>query len=287
MKHIKLLLAGSLMFALSFNYNTIQAQGIKDSSLYFMSNTSGLPSPYRKPGVDTLSIHYNNQDTIGFRVSGQKFFKTGNKIYVYNLLNKEDTVLLYDYDLIQGDTFVIRNSTCLVDSVKSIQYEDGKFYKEWYLSGSRQITWMENMGTSEGWIWHLDYVGDGSLLEAICHNNELIYWNFGTLPNGGEPEPTCNFDSLQHLLPVAEINYQNQIQIYPNPAGNEIHIQYPENSRNDYQIQFTDVHGRLVFSSPLKETKINTSDWPQGIYFLRIQDLNNDHYETHKIIISR
>jgi hypothetical protein len=75
--------------------------------------------------------------------------------------------------------------------------------------------------------------------------------------------------------------------VYPNPARDEINIQYPHNSGNNFQIQFIDAQGRIVFSLPRQETKINTTDWSQGIYFLKIQNLNNYHYETHKIIISR
>ncbi|MCO6494962.1 MAG: T9SS type A sorting domain-containing protein [Bacteroidetes bacterium] len=43
--------------------------------------------------------------------------------------------------------------------------------------------------------------------------------------------------------------------------------------------------GKTVYRSEEASPSISVKDLPSGIYFLQIQNLNNYHYETHKIII--
>jgi hypothetical protein len=270
MKNIKLLIISCLILSLFLSHNILPAQDIKDNSLYFMSTPGGLPSPYRKPWIDTLTITYNNHDTLAFSVSGQSFFKTGNKIYAYDLLGMTDTFLLFDYDLVVGDTFITNPNAGhlvnIVDSVRSVQYEDGNFYKEWFLSGSKNIKWMENLGSNKGWIWIFPHPANYvPALEAICHNSDVIYWNFGMLGDGSYPDPTCNFDSLRHILPVSEINYQNKISVFPNPTTSEIYISDIENGH----FEIINLLGKTMLQGTV-QNKINVLALTDGVYLIRI-----------------
>jgi hypothetical protein len=116
--------------------------------------------------------------------------------------------------------------------------------------------------------------------------------------SGGEywfKSAILKLDSYGCLVPgchatdnVVEIsNPKGLCLVYPNPARNEFYIQYPPELERDTKIQLSDLHGRIVFQSTTQQNTINTENLPSGIYFLQIKNLNNDHYETHKIIISR
>jgi hypothetical protein len=63
----------------------------------------------------------------------------------------------------------------------------------------------------------------------------------------------------------------NQINIYPNPASDEITLTR-ESSPNSTQVQVYDMQGKKVFSTEWKDAsiKINTQEWRNGIYTVRI-----------------
>ncbi len=68
-----------------------------------------------------------------------------------------------------------------------------------------------------------------------------------------------------------------QIQLYPNPAQNQIFIRYEGASRAYHTIRIYDCYGRVKMEDngqyPMK--KINIASLPQGIYFLKIEGDGN------------
>lgn len=66
----------------------------------------------------------------------------------------------------------------------------------------------------------------------------------------------------------------NAFSIYPNPAKNIVNIQINENSNSKYNnIQVYSVTGQLVHGSSFNtyKTQLNTSDWPTGVYFIKVE----------------
>ena len=82
-------------------------------------------------------------------------------------------------------------------------------------------------------------------------------------------------------------NETSDIDVYPNPADNLIVIEFNGFKETDMEIGVLNILGNTIYSAngiPSGENfKLQTSDWADGIYFLRISDPS--HTITKKIII--
>lgn len=68
----------------------------------------------------------------------------------------------------------------------------------------------------------------------------------------------------------------DQIALYPNPCGNQCFIRHDNGLLNN--IRITDICGRTIFEthSPNQFFKLNTSDWPSGIYSVIMEDTDGN-----------
>lgn len=78
-----------------------------------------------------------------------------------------------------------------------------------------------------------------------------------------------------------------EISLYPNPSNGTIYLKSSGNA--DYKISVTDVTGKIVHEQKINsqlvyEINLNQSN---GLYFLRITDLQNGHSKTEKLIIRK
>ena len=80
------------------------------------------------------------------------------------------------------------------------------------------------------------------------------------------------------------LDIQNAVKIYPNPVGNSINISFSSDEiRNSIgSIQIVDVSGRVLFQGEKAfiqqgEVNINTSEYPNGTYFLQLKNDNKSH----------
>ena len=88
----------------------------------------------------------------------------------------------------------------------------------------------------------------------------------GTIPNG-------------HTITTAGINFirNEDIRIFPVPAGNELHLELKE--MGSYIARIYDVTGRFVLGNPIhfnQSILLNTSWLETGTYLLQVQNLNGD-----------
>ena len=74
------------------------------------------------------------------------------------------------------------------------------------------------------------------------------------------------------------------MKIYPNPVGNSINISFSSDEiRNSIgSIQIVDVSGRILFQGDKTfiqqgEVNLNTSEYPNGTYFLQLKNDNKSH----------
>ena len=78
---------------------------------------------------------------------------------------------------------------------------------------------------------------------------------------------------------LLELNLFDQLNIYPNPVNNILHVDYP--SHNSYQITIADVAGRTVLH-PRNSRLIDMNVLPKGVYLLKIEE--NGASTVRKII---
>lgn len=82
--------------------------------------------------------------------------------------------------------------------------------------------------------------------------------------------------AFEYLAPVAiQPGASDQIvfQLFPNPASDHVTFQFSE--KGDYQLTVGNMLGQTVWQTEIKEgreTSINISDWPKGIYWVKPQD---------------
>lgn len=97
---------------------------------------------------------------------------------------------------------------------------------------------------------------------------------------------TMTTTSIIEFNPVSvnEIQDENQIKIYPNPAIEKINIQ---SGKQLEKVYLFDLYGRLIFESILQtnETQINTDHLPAGYYMLKVQ--TKDKTEWLKVNVGR
>ncbi|MFI5221109.1 MAG: T9SS type A sorting domain-containing protein, partial [Bacteroidia bacterium] len=96
---------------------------------------------------------------------------------------------------------------------------------------------------------------------------------------------------------INEILKQEIFNIFPNPAKNELNIL--TSSDQELRVQLFDVTGKLLFQTTINSTNkvssqlgnqqliINLQQLPDGIYFLRINNENENRIATKKIVVMK
>ncbi len=101
---------------------------------------------------------------------------------------------------------------------------------------------------------------------------------------------TTQFDVLS--VGTSLIPSKGGFNIYPNPATDQVFIEYTPERDSDVSISIVNQLGQVVFSSRetaasnvMQKTKVDTGNWPAGIYMILID--NGSTQTSHKLNISR
>ena len=123
------------------------------------------------------------------------------------------------------------------------------------------------IGSESGLIgfWNFEE-GTGNTVTDLTSNA-----NDGTLNGGvtwGTDVPTDNC-----TLNVHTTSYESNINIYPNPANDQITIDFGNlDNVEDWNIKIINILGQEVLSQPMNTDKINVSELSKGVYIIRISD---------------
>ncbi len=196
----------------------------------------------------------------------------GNQVYFRPWLAYRDVygeeVLLYDYDLEEGDFFHDDDEHPMqVTSVTTIIDNNGVERKKWEFSfmqlPEETEYWIEGVGSSRGFLNVGVYEpGDeGEVFDLLCmHNGDNVIYI--------DPDfNTCDIDEIE------ENSVANSFDIFPNPANETVKI------LNDSNLQITNIEvidmlGRSVVCVEDGD-EINVSELPQGEYFVKINASEN------------
>ncbi|MCC6279259.1 MAG: T9SS type A sorting domain-containing protein [Saprospiraceae bacterium] len=79
-----------------------------------------------------------------------------------------------------------------------------------------------------------------------------------------------------------------KLEVYPNPASDQIHIRYAAEKEGKLSAQVFDLLGRTVvqdfsIDNP-NDTRMNCSTWQAGVYFIQIQDKQSQSSATVRVI---
>ena len=84
---------------------------------------------------------------------------------------------------------------------------------------------------------------------------------------------------------VDNVELENTLSIYPNPAKDNFSINLKGALVNDINVNIYDVTGKLVYNNIMKNntTLVNTKEWTNGIYQVHMS--SDTHTSTQKIVV--
>ena len=192
-------------------------------------------------------------------------------------LNTSEETLLYDFTASVGDTlcFGEPGASFVLDSISMVQIGDVDRRKFWFgleydgLENPRaKETWVEGIGSDFGLLWSGYYgVYDGWHCLLCFHQyGELVWQN---------PE----YNTCSYPYDAIEENKDSKISVYPTPAKDRVVIEGIEVA----EVEVYNTLGQMV-KTIQGTNEISVADLPQGVYLLRIADMEEKVY-TNKIMI--
>jgi len=225
------------------NYTRVWAYNLV--SVYFITDDADCP-PHRCETVSYPTNYYVHEDTLG-------------KIYVYYSQNMDES-LLFDYNLLVGDSIVYGGVTLIVNSISDITTYD---------SITRRLFMLED----EFSIWNGCYFIEGLGGPAGPFSYPFPVFEFGSwLKCWGYFNSNIN-DCWDFMtgLPYYPKNGPD-ISIYPNPAEN---ILYISDISQIVSLRIIDLFGNeCVKKNQLTSNSINIENLAKGVYFVEMELLN-------------
>lgn len=254
------------LFAISLNVNA-QEWYVMGEYIWSPPHPQGtyMELHYQAETVEINGLEYNTIYIQGQGVLLGAYRNEDNQVYYckWNGNSYDDEVLLYDYDLEEGDFFNDDDAHPMqVTEVSTITDNQGVERKKWTFTfiGLEEETeyWIEGVGSSKGFVNSGNYTPteDGAIFHLLCHHvdNAVIYVN-----------PTynaCDIDDIE------ENGVENSLSLYPNPANGLVKIMN-DNHLTITNIEVIDMFGRSLMSVENSDT-IDVSKLANGQYFLRI-----------------
>jgi hypothetical protein len=207
--------------------------------------------------------------------TGYQLRESEGIVYYYT---SDGEKILYDYHLIEGDTFPVNYGDeihyYVVDQLDTIQLLNGILKKRWMLealdpvdenSEANHVTWIEDIGNISGFRSNINaWVTNSPYSTMLC-----MYWDSIQVYDDPEIEG-CWLKTTS----LSEIN-SNQINIYPNPATTKIAIAGYEGQVEDVKV--FDTKGILMYTG--KNNTIEINEFPPGFYYTIIR-LSNSRVKT-------
>lgn len=235
---------------------------------------------YRGDMIMDYTQNYVREDSINERVY-LRYSIDSIQTYI-----DTSEILLYDFSMNVGDSINYKRQTdsiwCYVDSIVLVSTNAGyrnKYYLHYYDPleyYTMNIEWIEGVGSliEFNYPYVTDYFSLNSL-NCFFRNGIKIYQSDFSASLGD-----CNIETS-----INSYTNQIEIQLYPNPAQENITIKATQNIN---QIEVIDYSGRIIrtitdINEP--ETIINISGLKQGFYFVKCK-INNKVF-TEKIMIQQ
>ena len=215
------------------------------------------------------TVHVNGHDYLHatprgfFFENAELYFReetSTGRLYRYFPMIDEEEVLLCDMSLTVGDTFYHIDSWGMAHPsvVESVSFENGRKVIRFalpYLPWHDALTFREGIFPNNFPIGYLDYFD--------CENNLLCEYKDGEQVFENPEYNTCYIDETS-----VQEQGQQQITIYPNPAKETMLIEGAKAS----EVQLYNALGQLV-KTMQGTNEIPVADLPQGVYMLRIADI--------------
>ena len=131
-------------------------------------------------------------------------------------------------------------------------------------------------------IWEVK----GGIINGDIHGNNIyVTWtdigDHNTLKVSDTNSNGCSSSNIRmiHIIPsisIDNIRTKSSLKIYPNPATDVININF--DNKIDY-IEIYNVSGQKVFETQNNKNSINVSEYPTGIYVIKIKNDKTLYFE--------
>jgi hypothetical protein len=247
-------------------------------------NTNGHTYNYLKIG---------DNSNFSIREEGNKVFLRAYKRYYSIGTYFNDTTnefLYFDYDLQVNDTLTLPITDGSVPSsqmfskhvVLSIDSTliNNTWHKHFHMnpiSGfDGYYEFIEGIGTYWGPIITSQWVTVSGLHYVVCFKNNNI-------------TPLSDLNDCNHITAVSELEESGgqYFHLYPNPAKEEITIDYSGNKGSDLIVCLSDLSGRVLLKTTFQSKKtLDISNFLSGMYIIQIVNENGILFRD-KMILSK
>ena len=143
-----------------------------------------------------------------------------------------------------------------------------------------------NGGSSPIYQWRRNNVNTGNgtpIFTTICNPGDIVTCVLSSsLSCASDPAVTSNdVELMDEATSITSVKaYPSQIEIYPSPATEYIHIQSPMHTHKEATLWIYDVHQKLVSRMEYSgaDIPVDISKMPSGHYFIRIADDRTSAY---------
>lgn len=89
---------------------------------------------------------------------------------------------------------------------------------------------------------------------------------------------------IEELNNIENTKNDNTISVYPNPTNNEVYVRLFTN--HSYNYELLDVSSKLLIVGKLHTdfSRIDLLNYPSGVYFLKLRNMEKQTIRTYKII---
>jgi hypothetical protein len=249
---------------------------------------------YGVDNVNTLNNTISNSLMIGFNSNLPTLFismasgqgTTGN----VGIATTDPTARLEVNGTMKVNNWAYMQTIVLDDSdiknIDELQGQDGLKFKGKTLQTETQMILTENGDLGIGVIEPTTKLEVNGKIKSSGENSALILQS----PDGTEWEITIDNSgnlSASVLTAISETIEHQEINIYPNPAKNNVTIDLSSTIVTETNIELYDLSGKMVFMKQYKSKLIDLDleGYDSGAYILKIKDQKDSLVKTEKIII--
>lgn len=144
---------------------------------------------------------------------------------------------------------------------------DGEFYIGWTQTQNKEL----NIGLDRN-----------NVAKDFTYYNIGLGWKKSTVEGALMIRPIFNFSNQP--IGLEENKKNEEVIIYPNPANNFIQFQ---NIIPNSEVSIFNLNGELILKENINQNGLNVSSLPNGFYFIRIYNENQNYFSNQKLLISR
>lgn len=207
---------------------------------------------------------------------------------------------IVDGALVQGSGFRLMVWSSSGGVPGTLLYKDSLMYPT-YLSGSHNLFPTYNLTSCLPLGVGSYFIGIQQITNKALnigfdrntnHMNALYYdigngWVQSAIPGSLMINPIMGCTDNPLLVGVSELAKSSVIKIYPNPAQNNITVNFPGNQLETADLEITTALGQTVFTkSIISNEQIDISNLSNGLYFIHLKG-NSLNISSQKLIISR